>query len=931
MHKTKLLAVQLGMCFSFLLFILPGFAQDIKGVIADSITGEPMTGATVTLKPGGIKQMVQLNGTFRFKKIPAGTYQLEVVFTGYRTLLQVVITDGHNDVEVKIQLETQHKELDGVTVSGGNRSSERNARLLEKNADQQVNIISQGTIRLLPDLTVANVLQRVSGVSIEKSSSGEGRYPIIRGMEKRYVNTLINGIKIPSPDNKSRFIPLDLFPSELLERLEVNKTLIPSAEGDAIGGTINLVMKDAPVNKLVQFNFSTGYNNIFNKQDFSQFDKGLINKKSPNEINGPAYASTPAEFSNRILDYKHTAIPVNSTFGLTLGNRFGKYKRWGVLVSASYQNQYRGTSTTVFTTSSTSNVDNVPAFEYLMNRQYSQLSKRLGVTAKMDYRFNNKNKISLFTTYVRLSDIQVRNSTDTTNAINQTLSYSSRSTWQYQSIYNNTLQGIHQLTPTLTADWSAAYSVAHNAMPDQTSFSHGGLSVDRTGPVVALQGDDILSSMSRTWVKNSDKDLSGYLNLTRQFRLFNTSFELKAGGLYRDKKRNNTYYSYTLNPLRIAGANQLYTSVDEAQFTFLGSDPTAHPDGNTYTFKEDISAGYVQGKWQLSHPLELLGGVRLEHTSQHYHTALPLTTNYAYGAISYTDWLPSMQFKYRLTDKQALRLSYYRAIARPQFAELIPDGPAYYELFKEIGNPQGLQHTTADNYDLRYEFFPDNVGEILIGAFYKRIQDPIELSIRKSGYNSQVFMPVNIGKAASNYGIEAVYTKYFGIWGISANYTYTHSRITNDSMLYKYRDPSLGITDKYVSETRPLQGQANHIGNLSVLYKNPKNGLEAQVAFVYTGERLSVLNTYKGLHYWLQPTSQIDLSFEKKIQKKCAVYAKVNNLTNTPIVTSIHYPYNLYMKNVNVPLSMQTDPAHKTIVQKDYYRTSFLIGFRYKL
>ncbi|MGG2309856.1 TonB-dependent receptor plug domain-containing protein, partial [Salmonella enterica] len=91
-------------------------------------------------------------------------------------------------------------------------------------ADPIINVLSAKTIQLLPDITVANALQRVSGVTIEKGSTGEGRYPIIRGMEKRYINTLINGIKIPSPDNKNRFIPLDLFPSDLLERLEVSKT-----------------------------------------------------------------------------------------------------------------------------------------------------------------------------------------------------------------------------------------------------------------------------------------------------------------------------------------------------------------------------------------------------------------------------------------------------------------------------------------------------------------------------------------------------------------------------------------------------------------------------------------------------------------------------------------------------------------------------------
>jgi TonB-dependent receptor len=344
-----------------------------------------------------------------------------------------------------------------------------------------------------------------------------------------------------------------------------------------------------------------------------------------------------------------------------------------------------------------------------------------------------------------------------------------------------------------------------------------------------------------------------------------------------------------------------------------------------------IVAGYLQGKWKLSSKLEALGGLRIEHTKQKYNTQLPLTADYVYGTITYTDVLPSIQLKYQLNKTHALRLSYYKALARPQFSELIPDGPDNFELFKQQGNPLGLEHSTADNFDLRYEFFPGSADQILLGAFYKRISYPIELSVTKLTYNTQAFMPVNIGSAATNYGFEAVYTKYFGSFGVSANYTYTQSKITNDSMLYKYKDPILGVTDKYVSETRPLQGQSNHIANLSLLYKNPKIGLDAQVAFVYTGERLTILNTYSGLHYWQDPSFQMDISFEKKILKKFSFYGKINNVTNTPAVTSIHQSYNTYLAKTNVPLNLQTDPDKKIIVQKDYFKTSFLFGFRFKL
>jgi len=126
---------------------------------------------------------------------------------------------------------------------------------------------------------VANSLQRISGISIERSSSGEGRYAIIRGMDQRYNSTLVNGIKIPSPDDKFRYVPMDLFPSDLLERLEVIKSLTPSMEADAVGGTMNLVMKNAPDKFKLNIYAAGGFNTLFNQRDFKTFDHSVINKK----------------------------------------------------------------------------------------------------------------------------------------------------------------------------------------------------------------------------------------------------------------------------------------------------------------------------------------------------------------------------------------------------------------------------------------------------------------------------------------------------------------------------------------------------------------------------------------------------------------------------------------------------------------------------
>ena len=192
-------------------------------------------------------------------------------------------------------------------------------------------------------------------------------------------------------------------------------------------------------------------------------------------------------------------------------------------------------------------------------------------------------------------------------------------------------------------------------------------------------------------------------------------------------------------------------------------------------------------------------------------------------------------------------------------------------------------------------------------------------------------MPVNIG-TATNYGFEAVVTKYFGVFGVSANYTYTKSSITNNNLYYSSRNSSGQIVSSQVSETRPLQGQSNHVGNLSLIYKNPKIGLDMQAAMVYTGERISFLSPFLGLNYWQSPTTQLDFSFEKRIVKKLTFYGKINNLTNAPYELSLHQSYNDYLKTSGSrALALQSDPGNKIIIQKDFYKTSYLFGLRYKL
>ena len=302
---------------------------------------------------------------------------------------------------------------------------------------------------------------------------------------------------------------------------------------------------------------------------------------------------------------------------------------------------------------------------------------------------------------------------------------------------------------------------------------------------------------------------------------------------------------------------------------------------------------------------------------------MPANIDAKEGTITYTDILPSVHFKYALNDKQNLRASYFKSISRPSFFEIVPQ-QEIDENFTIKGNPY-IKHSRADNVDIRYEFFPGAADQFLIGAFYKNIVNPIELYVVKGdGPSAQVIKPQNPTTPATNYGVEILATKYFGAFGVSANYTYTKSKITTNKAYYYYDN---GQKNKIVEQSRSLQGQADNIGNLSLLYKNQKIGLDVQLAYVYTGERIILVSPIYNSDYKQAPYSQLDFSFEKKIVKRFSVYAKINNLTNAPA--------KLYIDQTNTfrsgkDILPEQDKDNKILVQKDIYKVSYLAGFRYK-
>ena len=417
--------------------------------------------------------------------------------------------------------------------------------------------------------------------------------------------------------------------------------------------------------------------------------------------------------------------------------------------------------------------------------------------------------------------------------------------------------------------------------------------------------------------------MTGYLNLT--YTLLPTA-EVAVGGMYRDKNRSNYYNDYELATVLPGAERQVFTTIERAILSFR-PESYAYPDStnaNNYTAKEQIAAGYVQGKYNHNH-WQVVGGVRAENTSQSYVSQLPVTATGKTGKVQYLDILPSLHLKYQLSARENLRLSYFRGISRPGFFELVP---ALFsgDYFNESGN-FNLKHAVADNLDLRYELYPRGNEQLLIGVFAKNIQNPIEYGFSPLAQNNVVYQPLNFGTAI-NYGAELVFAKYVNNWGVSGNYTYTNSSITTTKRVYG-RDANGGISTTEAQQTRPLQGQSNHIANLSLIYKNGRFGLDAQLAWVYTGQRINIVSAYKDLDYWQRGTSQVDFSAEKRFGSgaggaaRFSMFAKLANLLNNPIIVDVLRPNTL----TGYP---DQDRSDRITVQKDIFQQSYLVGFRYR-
>ena len=783
----------------------------ISGRVLDE-NGLPLPGATVILLESSKGAVTDYRGEFLIRQINDGDYTLRVSYLGYELLEKSVsvITGQVTSIEMKM--------VPGITlgqevlVLGDRLKGQAKALSQQKTNSNITNVIAADQIGRFPDANVGDALKRVPGITMQ-NDQGEARDIIIRGLAPQLNSVTLNGERIPSAEGDNRRVQMDLIPADMIQTIQVNKAVTPDMDADAIGGSVNLVTREAPSGLRISGTAASGFNFLSEK---------------------PIW-----------------------TGAVVIGNRIMNDKL-GVIFSASYNNHEFGS-------------DNVEAvwinndqFGAVIDefdiRTYTVQRVRRSASLNLDYKINENHTLFLNSIYNWRDDWENRfryrvgrledsfedgTATQLEPGVFNALGRIERQSkggigsdriqntrLEDQRMRNLTLKGKHQLR-NIKLTWSGTYARASEDRPNERymSFRESDLPVridlrNPERPLVTSSAENQWQSLPLNEITEErqftfEEDFNGRLDIQLPF---SERVIMKAGGRYRNKfkKRDNSFFEFEpvnaadFDPMNSVPVSDIsksdYLAGDQyqagffAQREFLGaldlenesiftkSDiPEEYAPGN-YTAREKIYAGYAMVDAQLTEKLSLVGGLRLEHTDISYNgfsfdvdTEEIGTTN---GTDNYTNFLPGVHFKYDASENSIIRFAWTNTIARPNYFDLVPfrqfdpDGP---EL--SAGNPN-LDPAVSMNFDLMAERYFKSIGLVSFGAFYKDIDDFIYLrnienfDARPLGINEtdvEFETPEN-GGSAEVYGLEASLQYQFdflpGFWkglGIYLNYTYTQS------------------------------------------------------------------------------------------------------------------------------------------------------------
>ena len=576
MHATKRPSFTNLLIASFLILGQTLNAGVVSGRITDVGTGGYLPGANVMLEGTAFGAASDRTGEYRIANVPPGSYTLNVTYIGYEDF-SAGITVSVEEVTQDFQLQATYIELGEVVVQGL-RQGQIKALNIQKTAANIMNVVAREQMERFPDLNTAEVLQRVVGATITRDQ-GEGRYILLRGTEERLNAVSVNGERIASPSTSKRYVELDVISTNQIASIEVTKALTPDMDGDAIGGSVNIVTRSALDydKRVIKVSGGTGYSDLMGTPLFQ------------------------GDF--------------------TFADRFGANKNIGLTISGNYYNSPRGSDNIEMDwggEEDTSGADIDWALQTLELRDYIVRRDRFGVSSSLDYRLSEDHQVYVRGMFNRRNDWELRrrlrvrpekgdylNATGTSIA-EAALERNLKDRLEEQQILSIAGGGQHRFG-LLDLDYTLSYSFASEDKPDQTDpdfelDEDADLTLDLSDPDLPKYTITNLESGyehdAANWVfdglayeekRTEGKDLMGSLNLKYPFVFGSFTGEAKVGGKYHmtSKERNNFIWEYGWEGDDVFLTQFLADDEDE---NFLDGEYRVGPSADTDTQRDFFAA-----------------------------------------------------------------------------------------------------------------------------------------------------------------------------------------------------------------------------------------------------------------------------------------------------------------------------------------------------
>jgi TonB-dependent receptor len=874
------------LAFAFLFLSLYVNAQKAKltGKVTNA-KNEALIAVTVSLKGDGANvTRSDVEGRYSFNIDVNKNYTLVLTYVGYKetSITNIKATAANEELVKDVMLEEAGKKLTDVVVSASrstNKGETVNALIaFQKNTNTVASVISAETIKRSPDRNTAEILKRTPGASIQ-----EGKYIVVRGLADRYNQAMLNGILLTSTEPDRKTFSFDLFPSQIIDNIIINKAFVPELPGEWAGGLIQVNTKDIPTKNFFNIQVSTSYNTMITGKDFYKdkggstdwygiddgtrsLPKGYTTKSNFDTMSIASKTMLGKKMSNNWVPVKTTATPnyaVQMNGGFT-GTLFGK--KVGGMIGVNFaKNQKFQNNLNQQNTLETGKFSTI--YKYADEKYIQDIN--MGAITGLSMYLNPLNKIS----YKAILNVKTDN-VYTSRAGNEytrdDLMKGNEFTFTQNTFFTNQLNGEHSISPKIKFNWYGAFNILDSYSPDQRRVLYT-KSVNGTDSYVL----NIANSLSQQSGSRIFKNLSDYIYTAGGDITYKINQQtIKAGYILQIKDRlYDAKLFANFLPKDNAALRALPADVVFAPENFgNGTDNKFGFDaikGRNFRYMANtiLNGGYVQFDNKLSEKIRTVWGLRVEDYDQLVGSVKVYDPRHTLSRV--TDFLPGVNTTYKITQNSNLRFTVSQTVIRPELRELSFLNIFDFELNASVqGNPS-LKRTKITNTDIRYELYPGSGEVFTVGAFYKNFENPIEQIFSEGAGGASTFSYQNAQKAIT-YGIEIEarkkLNKYFTF---QANGSIIKSKIQDDNLKLD----------------RQLQGQSPYLVNVGLLYDIVDKGFNATLLFNQIGERIYLVGDMQAgsasPNIYEAPRALVDFQMSKKIMNsKAEIKLTVSDILN---------------------------------------------------